>query len=73
MNYLKVVEIVKKNPGLDGIGLKSRGYRPQNHGSLRDAECAGLLVYRNGGWFYEPCVCVTEPSSFADCPVHGSY
>jgi hypothetical protein len=48
---LKLVRLVANHPGLDGIGLKGKGWRPQVHGGLRDAENAGLLVYTtNGGW-----------------------
>lgn len=47
----KLVAIVAKNPGLDGIALKGKGWNPRVHGSLRAAESKGLLVYRNGGWF----------------------
>lgn len=48
----KLVELVRKFPGLDGLALKGKGYRPQVHGSLRDAEkVSGLIEYRNGGWY----------------------
>lgn len=51
MNFDKLVEIVRKNPGKDAIALKGKGFRPQTHGSLREAEKAGLVKYINGGWY----------------------
>lgn len=47
----KLVALIQKNPGLDAIALKGKGFRPQSHGSLKDAEAAGLLAYVNGGWY----------------------
>lgn len=47
----KLRSLIAKFPGLDAIALKGKGWRPQVHGSLRDAEKSGVLVYRNGGWF----------------------
>lgn len=48
--FTKLVALVEKNPGLDAIALKGKGWRPQTHGQLRDAERAGLIKYVNGGW-----------------------
>lgn len=48
---LGLLTIITKHPGLDAIALKGKGFRPRVHGSLRDAERAGLIEYRNGGWF----------------------
>ena len=50
----RLISIVAKNPGLDGIGLKGKGFRPSTHGSLRAAELAGLVEFRNGGWHVRP-------------------
>ena len=47
----RLIEIVAKNPGCDAIKLKGKGFRPSTHGSLRAAEFAGILVFRDGGWF----------------------
>ena len=47
----RLLAIVNKYPGLDAIALKGKGWRPQNHGSLRDAEKKGFLHFRNGGWY----------------------
>jgi hypothetical protein len=47
----KLVDLIRKFPGLDGIALKGKGWRPQVHGSLRDAQNVGLIEYRNGGWY----------------------
>lgn len=47
----KLVNLIRQYPGLDAIALKGKGFRPQSHGSLRDAEKAGVITYRNGGWY----------------------
>ena len=47
----KIVALVKKYPGLDAISLKAKGWTPQRHGSFKDAEKSGKLVYENGGWY----------------------
>ncbi len=47
----KLIALVRKHPGLDGESLKEKGWRPGVHGSLREAERAGLVEYRNGGWY----------------------
>ena len=51
--YEKLVALVKKFPGLNGIGLKGKGYRPKVHGSLKDAAREGLVYWdtRKGGWY----------------------
>lgn len=46
-----VKDIVHKNPGLDAIALKGKGFKPSSQCSLRDVEQAGLIEYRNGGWY----------------------
>jgi hypothetical protein len=52
----KLIEIVSKNPGKDAIALKGKGWRPSSHGSLRDAQNAGRIVYINGGWYLSGAV-----------------
>jgi len=47
----KLISLVRRFPGLDAIALKGKGFRPNLHGSLRDAERAGDLMFRNGGWY----------------------
>lgn len=47
----KLIALIKKYPGLDAIALKSKGWRPQVHGSIREAEDMGVIEYKNGGWF----------------------
>ena len=50
MKQARLLEIVRQNPGLNGRGLQACGYSLRAHGSLRDAERAGLIVYRENGW-----------------------
>jgi hypothetical protein len=45
-----VVDIVKQFPGRDGLGLREVGWNPVKHGSIRDAEKAGLIICKDGGW-----------------------
>lgn len=53
--WAKLREIVFNNPGLDAIALKGKGWRPQIHGSLREAGKLGIVKFRNGdnghGWY----------------------
>ena len=49
--FSKILELIEKHPGLDAIALKGKGFRPGPHGSLRDAERAGLILFINGGWY----------------------
>ncbi len=50
-DFTKLLKIVREHPGLEAIALKGKGWRPNVHGSLRDAEKAGLVSYRNGRWY----------------------
>ena len=47
----QLIDLIRRHPGLDAIALKGKGWRPHVHGSLRDAQRAGLLLYANGGWY----------------------
>lgn len=47
----KLLALIGQHPGLDAIALKGKGWRPQTHGQLRDAERAGWVIYLNGGWY----------------------
>ena len=44
----KLLALVTEHAGLDAMGLKRVGWRPQTHGSLLDAERRGLIRYRDG-------------------------
>lgn len=47
---VKILEIIRKNPGLDAIALKGKGWSPTHHGSLRDLQADGAIIFKNGGW-----------------------
>lgn len=47
----RLLDIVRRNPGLDAGGLKAKGWWPRSHGSLRDAETLALIEFRDGGWY----------------------
>ena len=47
----KVVELVKKYPGRTAAQLQKLGWKSGPHGSLHDAEKAGLIVWTDQGWF----------------------
>jgi hypothetical protein len=53
-----VVDIVRANPGLNALELKEKGWREHLHGSLREAEIARLIVYRDEGWYPAPLRCI---------------
>jgi hypothetical protein len=60
IQYEKMLSIISKNPGLDAIALKGKGWRPNSHGSLREAEIFGLVKFVNSGWYLSDQFCVKE-------------
>ena len=47
----KLVDLIAEHPGLDSVGLRAvGGWSGRRFGSLRQAELAGLIAYRDGGW-----------------------
>jgi hypothetical protein len=62
-----VVDIVKQFPGLDGLDLRTKGWNPVKHGSLKDAEKDGLIVCKDGGWH----VAQTETMTIEQCGYCG--
>jgi hypothetical protein len=53
-DFDRLVDLVRKHPGLNGLQLKAVGWRPSYHGSLQDAERADLIESRGGGWYVVP-------------------
>lgn len=47
IQFAREVKIIKANPGLNGVELKAKARRL----ALKDAEDAGLIVFRDGGWY----------------------
>ncbi len=46
----RLLELIRRNPGLSAMKLESLGWSPRMHGNFRDAEDAGLIVW-DGGWY----------------------
>jgi hypothetical protein len=68
----KLVALISKYPGLDAISLKGKGWRPQTHGSLREAQSAGLIEFRNGGWFVSGRAQGKGPADVLGSASHGT-
>lgn len=47
---VRLAAIIRENPGLSAAQLRTKGWNPPVHGTLLQAEQAGLIVYRNEGW-----------------------
>lgn len=47
---ISLLDLIRKHPGLDALTLRAKGWSPKQ-GSLAAAEAAGLIEYRNGGWY----------------------
>ncbi|MFA4971769.1 MAG: hypothetical protein WC683_04100 [bacterium] len=51
MKKRTAVDFVRDYPGLDGLGLKLKGWNPSAHGSLRVAEQEGKIKAIDGKWY----------------------
>ena len=46
----RLVNLIRDNPGLDSAGLRAVGWRPQTHGSLRQASLDAVIAWNGDGW-----------------------
>lgn len=52
MKFDKLLAVIAANPGLNATQLRERGlWKPRRSPSLKEAEDAGVIEYRNEGWF----------------------
>ena len=47
----RLLDLIRKNPGLNAPDLMGKGFRPMTHGSLRNAEIAGEIEWSGSGWY----------------------
>lgn len=46
----RLLEVLKKNPGSDAVKLSTLGI-PTQRGIIREAEVAGLIEWKDDGWY----------------------
>jgi hypothetical protein len=46
----QLIDVIRRNPGLNAIDLRKRAPRAVTIGTLRKAELAGHIQWKNGGW-----------------------
>lgn len=57
----KLLELIRQHPGLSATELTSKGWRPQTHGSFRNAELAGEIEWSGSGWYIK--------GQIPECPI----